>query len=205
MNECVEDMSLPPEWYLDWLIEARTCDWCGESHHEPLVAAWLCRHEQHPGYESKHWKYWKVCGPCRLGIGRWKSFALPFIRNVMPNLSMADLIAVQPMQQPAGQIPYMDYVIDVNGARPARELDVRGAQFADAAPDVQPVEQPERVWVLKNRYGPVGERLMADVKKDVEAIIHKDMEDAVTCAIQVVHAAPVVAEPMKLKAHWDLE
>ena len=38
--------------------------------------------------------------------------AIPLIRNIMPSLCMADIMAVQPMMGPVGKVFYMDYKHD---------------------------------------------------------------------------------------------
>ncbi len=40
------------------------------------------------------------------------SFAFPVIKQVMPSLCMADIVAVQPMMGPVGKLFYMDYKYD---------------------------------------------------------------------------------------------
>ena len=59
------------------------------------------------------------------GSGRFASFVFPIIRNVLAHRDIIqDLVAVQPMNAPAGQVFYLDYVMGPV-ERQARELEPR--------------------------------------------------------------------------------
>ena len=109
-----------PQVLVDWLVVQQTCEWCGDTiqHYAPdgqrLVpkAEWRCWVVKKGGYTSKHWKHWRICSTCHTkdngGFGKW---VFPIIANaVMPPLSLAALVEVQPMNAPAGEIMYMDYI-----------------------------------------------------------------------------------------------
>jgi len=46
-----------------------------------------------------------------LNVGNWEKFGFPVISMVAENLISPELVAVQPLQGPSGQVFYMDYVV----------------------------------------------------------------------------------------------
>jgi|OpeIllAssembly_1097287.scaffolds.fasta_scaffold220828_2 hypothetical protein len=155
------DEPLDPLAELERLIVDNTCQWCGETKLPQLTDSgktivyvrrlWLCREEAKPGYKSKHWRYWRVCDTCQQkhlwgGFDKW---IFPVIANMPQHNLMEQLVAVQPMAQPAPQVMYMDFV------------------YADA----ERVRLPERHPLLR-RYAEVGidhrnyGRVVVDVAAD---------------------------------------
>lgn len=124
-------MSLPqtieevdPKYLVDWLVIQHTCEWCdgdivdfngelkhGELNHAPVTQRqWRCREVKKNGYVSKHWKHWLICRRCAAphDFGRW---VFPIIRTVMPeHEALSAIMEVQPMNAPAGEIMYMDFI-----------------------------------------------------------------------------------------------
>lgn len=117
------DEHLDPLAELERLIHSRTCEVCGDVWSDVLPRYWKCRTEQKGGYVSKHWRNWRLCPNClcklsAIGFGGFDKFVFPVIAN-MPDIQMMaeQLVAVQPMQAPAAQIMYLDYVIGPEGVR----------------------------------------------------------------------------------------
>lgn len=126
------DEPLDPRAELERLIVDNTCEWCGDTKLPQLTDSgksivyvqrlWLCRELDLPGYKSKHYRYWRVCDTCQQKRlwGHFDKFIFPVIKNMPPMQGlMEQLVAVQPMQQPAPHVLYLDYVIGPEGARPA--------------------------------------------------------------------------------------
>ncbi len=113
---------LDPRAYLEQFIADCTCDWCGNAYpatrdeeHKtwvPLVRwDWRVRVEKKAGYVSKHERWCKVCPTCLLSdTYGFAKFIFPIIKNMAVHDTMSQLVAVQPMMLPAGEILYMDYV-----------------------------------------------------------------------------------------------
>lgn len=115
---------------LERLIVDNTCEWCGETKLPQLTDSgksiifvqrmWLCRELDLPGYKSKHYRYWRVCDTCQQKRlwGHFDKFIFPVIKNMPPMQGlMEQLVAVQPMAQPAPHVLYLDYVVGPEGAR----------------------------------------------------------------------------------------
>ena len=164
---------IDPRAALERLILENTCEWCGQTRWDgregqvpDVVSRWCCRKVEHGGYTSKHWRYWRVCFSCwnRAQGGPFANFIFPVIANMPQQGLMEQLVAVQPMAQPAPQVLYMDYVVGPEGARrlPERhpllrryaevELDERnyGRGVIDAAKDKEDATALVCA-VLKNR------------------------------------------------------
>ena len=120
-----------PQAYVDWLVVQQTCEWCGDTiqHYAPdgqrLVpkAEWRCWVVKKGGYTSKHWKHWRICSTCHTKdpaqFGRW---IFPIIATLPEHESLSALVQVQPMNAPAGEIMYMDFIYGPD----EREGGVRG-------------------------------------------------------------------------------
>ena len=108
---------------LECLIQARTCEVCGDVWSETLPHHWKCRSEKKNGYTSKHWRNWRLCPNClcklsAIGFGGFDKFVFPVIANVPDIQLLADqLVAVQPMQGPAPGMFYLDYRIGTGGVQ----------------------------------------------------------------------------------------
>ena len=101
---------------LDWLIVVRTCEWCGTVMDEVLKREWRCRKTGH----TKHWKAWRTCLYCACkASGKW---VIPLIKNMAEMPLIGDIMAVQPMNQPAGDIFYMDFVYEA--PRPRQHIEI---------------------------------------------------------------------------------
>lgn len=125
------DEQVDPRAELERLIVDNTCEWCGETKLPQLTdsgkyivfvqRSWLCRELDLPGYKSRHYRYWRVCDSCRQKRlwGQFDKFIFPVIANMPPMQGlMEQLVAVQPMAQPAPQVLYMDYVYVDGEPRP---------------------------------------------------------------------------------------
>lgn len=126
------DLNLDPRAELERLIVDCTCDWCGKSfpagwdeEHRLWVPSvtqeWRVRVEQKPGYISKMYAYWRICAGCRLGdeysFSKW---VFPIIKSMPVQHDLLEqLIQVQPMPVPAGEILYMDSITRVCDHREA--------------------------------------------------------------------------------------
>lgn len=97
---------------VNWLVQQTVCESCG-TRVEPgsLITGYRCRKAVREGYVVKHSKFWRLCSACDLGLHRFASFILPVIEN-MPQIPLLNqLVEIQQMPQPAGQMFYIDYVI----------------------------------------------------------------------------------------------
>ena len=107
-----DDAYLDPEVGLERLLEQvivqHTCEWCGCVYPDDVLGRqWGCRAVKQAGYTRKHWRMWRVCPKCnREFFNKWVT---PIIAN-MPQLSLVDILAVQPIAQPVGQVFYMNLV-----------------------------------------------------------------------------------------------
>lgn len=170
------DEQVDPRAELERLIVDNTCEWCGETKLPELTDSgksivyvqrlWLCRELDLPGYKSKHYRYWRVCDVCQQKRlwGHFDKFIFPVIKNMPPMQGlMEQLVAVQPMAQPAPQVLYLDYIVGPEGARR--------------------VNLPERHPLLR-RYAEVGldERLYGRGVIDAA----KDKEDATVMTMVMV-------------------
>lgn len=168
------DEYINPLAELERLIVENTCEWCHETKPPQLTDSgksivfvqrrWLCRKEDRPGYRSKHWRHWLVCDACASNI-HFDKWIFPVIANMPQHNLMEQLVAVQPMQMPAPQVLYMDFVVGPQGVRPRlperhpllrryaeAEIDPRnyGRVVIDAADDKKDATALV-VAVLKNR------------------------------------------------------
>ena len=121
------DDSVNPQVLVDWLVEQHRCEWCGDTISTPVnangdsympQAEWRCWEVKRGGYTSKHWKH--ICSTCntkdRGGFGRR---VFPIIKEIMPeHESLSAIMAVQPVNAPAGEIMYMDYIHGPPRGRP---------------------------------------------------------------------------------------
>lgn len=126
------DEQVDPRAELERLIVDNTCEWCDETKLPQLTdsgksivyiqRAWLCREQKQGGYTSKHWRFWRVCDQCACqGKLRFDKWIFPVIANMPPMQGlMEQLVAVQPMQQPAPQVLYMDFIVGPEGVRQPR-------------------------------------------------------------------------------------
>lgn len=157
---------------LERLIVDNTCEWCGETKLPQLTESgksivfiqrsWLCREEKRGGYTSKHYRYWRVCDTCacqnKLRFDKW---IFPVIANMPQANLMEQLVAVQPMQHPAPQVMYMDYV------------------YMDAEPRPN---LPERHPLLR-RYAEVGLEPRNYGRGVIDAAADKADATALVCAV----------------------
>lgn len=113
---------------VEWLMKAVTCEGCGEvipckivyqEGQQPVYILpqrkWHCFPVRCNGYVRKHWRNWLLCASCQ-----WNEFAhfeRPFASWIAPIIQ--DLVAVQPMQVPAAQVFFMDFVVGPEGIRQA--------------------------------------------------------------------------------------
>ena len=108
-----------PKYLVDWLVIQHTCEWCdgdieafGPDENTVIAPQrkWRCREVKKNGYVSKHWKHWLICRRCAAprDFARW---VFPIIRTVMPeHEALSAIMEVQPMNAPAGEIMYMDFI-----------------------------------------------------------------------------------------------
>lgn len=64
------------------------------------------------GQQSPKLSLFRVRTPADMSRGKDMNFdvvALPMIRSMMPKIDVSQLIGVQPMQPPAGQVFFMDF------------------------------------------------------------------------------------------------
>lgn len=104
------DTDAPQAW-LAWLVEESACDVCGSV--RPAIPAQLATLTvQRNGYTIRHRARWKLCSLCLLTSGNiFRCLISDQDREVFRN-ALADLIIQQPMQEPSGQIFYMDFVYE---------------------------------------------------------------------------------------------
>lgn len=122
-----DDVNVDPKSMLDWLVKQCICEWCDGTiddfdceHNVPITPArqWRNRQVKHGGYTSNHWKHWLICRKCASTYDYdFSKFIFPLIGNMAVLESLAALVDVQPMNQPAGEIFYMDYIPRVRGER----------------------------------------------------------------------------------------
>jgi hypothetical protein len=86
---------------VDRLIEACTCDWCGDVAEKPIKKEWLCRKTKKD--TVKHYKYWRVCAKCLFTVNVSRMYSKMVF-------DLTDILSVQPMSVPSGQLFYMDFV-----------------------------------------------------------------------------------------------
>jgi hypothetical protein len=124
-----DDAYLDPLVELERLIVERTCETCGAIIPHMVVYSrmqerrfipsprreWRCVQQPRNGYVFKHWRYWLLCSVCKSqGFARW---IFPVIQNMPPIVDLRHLVSVQPMNEPAAQVFYMDFMVGPEGVR----------------------------------------------------------------------------------------
>lgn len=125
---------IDPRYYLEQYAVDCTCELCQETvlpyvvydaeqnvpvGYAPRVKRiWMRAVFKRDGYKLKHWRWWKLCETCRLKLSgdddlyAFSKFTFPVIRNMGETGLVEQLVPVQPMNQPAAQVFYMDFVHD---------------------------------------------------------------------------------------------
>lgn len=129
------DENIDPRAELERLIVESTCEWCGEigfrqrdddnppdkAYATIIKRAWLCRVDRKGGYISRHSRFWRVCDTCfflagsKRALGDFSKWIFPVIGTYTGRMMMQSIVEVQPMELPAPQVFYLDYLVTPKG------------------------------------------------------------------------------------------